>query len=162
MDWTFVVDAVDRHIREKRFDRAADLLHQILPRDPDNPALKERAGLLKSLERRRARRLPVELVVFLVRRGDADAFPARIIEASRIGLHLLCPEEIRKGDRLTIQIPSRISLEDLLVLPCVGVWCRPEGGRYRVGLEIGDLTRDQQMMLLERTLEGLFRSGDPA
>lgn len=154
MDWTFVFQAVDHYVQSRQYERAHDLLEQIQRRDPNNTEVRERLGFLRTLERRRARRIPVEIVAILTRGEKRGGFPARIIEVSRVGLHVLAAQAVKKGEKLGIEIPSKISLETPLELPCIGIWCQPKGDSFDAGLELDSLDRKEQMALLERALEG--------
>lgn len=164
MDWTFVSLAVEHYIALRQYERAQDLVEQILRRDPKNAEARERIKFLKSLERRRARRIQQELIVFASRVGTGSprGFAARILDVSRIGVQLIGPEETRKDEKFIVEIPARVELEDPLKLPCKSVWCRPDGEFFRSGLELGKLNREQEMTLLEWAVESLFRPPEKA
>lgn len=158
MDWTFVFLAVDHYLAARQYDRAIDLVRQIVRKDPKNRRARERLRDLESLEKRRARRIPVEIVALLRRDGKREGFPVRLIRVSSLGMHLISPEEVAKGERLSVEIPPAGSDAASLRLPCVGVWCRLDGSEIHAGIELGPLNRRQRMDLLERAIDGMLQT----
>lgn len=158
--WRLVLGAAEEHIQARRFPRARDLLEQVVALDPGNRDARDRLGMLRAVDKRRARRIPVDLVAFFRRGGEKAAFPGVIVEMSRTGLHVLLSREIGKGDPVDVEIPSRISLESPLRLPGACVWSRREGTAFHAGIHLPDANRDQQIALLERSCEAFLRPPD--